>query len=81
VNKILYLGMFICGFFLTAGCGIEASDYQWVSSDPKIASVNALGVVYVKGEGQTVVRAMGLTNPMNADEVIGLFKIEVIGLI
>lgn len=51
------------------GCGSQLSDYQWLSLDPTVAAVNSLGVVHAKGLGQGVVRAMALTNPMNADEV------------
>ena len=47
-------------FVCNAGCGIETSDYQWASLDPKIVSVNAFGTVYAKGEGKT----FSLTNVM-----------------
>ena len=60
-------------FVCNAGCGIETSDYQWASLDPKIVSVNAFGTVYAKGEGKTVVQAIALTNPMNSDKVIDLY--------
>jgi hypothetical protein len=51
------------------GCGKRAVDFQWSSSNPTVATVNALGVVQTKGLGSAVIRVSALYDVHNNDEV------------
>ncbi|CAK9273031.1 unnamed protein product [Sphagnum jensenii] len=51
------------------GCGKRAVDFQWSSSNPTVATVNALGVVQTKGLGNAVIRVSALYDAHNNDEV------------
>ncbi|EFJ23367.1 hypothetical protein SELMODRAFT_103787 [Selaginella moellendorffii] len=52
------------------GCGDISSDYVWSSTNPSVATVNALGKILSKGPGKTVIRSSSAKDLLNVDEVI-----------
>ena len=47
------------------------TDYDWSSSNPAVATVNADGLIRTTGLGRTVIRATALGDVLNDDEVCG----------
>ncbi|XP_024536204.1 nuclear pore complex protein GP210 [Selaginella moellendorffii] len=51
------------------GCGDISSDYVWSSTNPSVATVNALGKILSKGPGKTVIRSSSAKDLLNVDEI------------
>ncbi|KAG0553510.1 hypothetical protein KC19_12G017200 [Ceratodon purpureus] len=56
--------------FAEGGCGKSMTDYDWSSSNPAVATVNADGLIRTTGLGRTVIRATALGDVLNDDEII-----------